>query len=309
LDGKGGGALAAPRSKGYAMQFELVDVFGSTLFSGNPVAVITGAQAIDPALYQRITQWFNLSETTFVFPPTHPDADYRVRIFTLEREMPFAGHPTLGTCHAWLNMGGVPKNPNHIIQECGAGLVPIRRRPGEGDVLSFRAPPLIRSGTVSEAELADVTRLLQIDRAQIVDAAWADNGPGWIAVMLTSAEAVLAVEPLRHFDRRIDVGLVGATAGGADHAFELRALFSDHNGTIVEDPVTGSLNASVAQWLRASGRVGGDYRAAQGARVGRAGRVEIAYSGDDVWVGGQVLTMFSGKAENLTPSTQGIVRG
>jgi PhzF family phenazine biosynthesis protein len=278
------------------MTFELVDVFGDGLFSGNPVAVVSGAEDIDPKLFQRITQWLNLSETTFVFPPTHPDADYRVRIFTLEREMPFAGHPTLGTCHAWLNRGMQPKHADYIIQECGAGLVPILRRPNS---LAFKAPALIRSGTVSEADLADVTDLLQIDRGQIVDATWADNGPGWLAVMLGSAEAVLAVEPLRHFPRRIEVGLVGAYPSDHETAFELRALFSDHNGNIIEDPVTGSLNASVAQWLFDTGRVQTDYRASQGTRLGRAGRVDINRVDNEIWVGGRTRTMFSGVVGNV----------
>ena len=277
-------------------QFEIVDVFGSGLFAGNPVAVVSGADAIDPALFQRITRWLNLSETTFVFPPTHPDADYRVRIFTLDREMPFAGHPTMGTCHAWLNAGLATKNADTVVQECGAGLVPIRR--GQGS-LAFKAPPLIRDGAVDETDLADVARLLQIDRSGIVDASWADNGPGWIAVMLASAQAVLAVEPLRHFPRRMNVGLVGDYAPGSETAFELRALFSDPNGSIIEDPVTGSLNAAVAQWLYATGRVTRGYRASQGTRLGRAGRIDITYAGGDVWVGGHVRTMFSGRVEDL----------
>lgn len=280
------------------MRFEMIDVFGSGAFSGNPVAVVADAEHIDPALFQRITQWFNLSETTFLFPPTHPEADYRVRIFTLERELPFAGHPTLGTCRAWLNTGVPPKNPDYIVQECGAGLVPIRRVSGSHERLAFKAPPLIRSGPVEEAALADVAQLLQIDRSQIVDASWADNGPGWIAVMLASAEAVLAVEPLRHFPRRIDVGLVGAYPAGHDISFELRALFSDHNGTIVEDPVTGSLNASIAQWLFETGCVKSGYRASQGTRLGRAGRIDIDYAGHEVWVGGQARTMFAGTGTN-----------
>jgi PhzF family phenazine biosynthesis protein len=277
------------------MQFELVDVFGSGLFSGNPVAVVGDAENLDPALFQRITRWLNLSETAFILPPTHPDADYRVRIFTLEREMPFAGHPTLGSCHAWLRTGVPAKHTDYIIQECGAGLVPIRRQPGSDGSLAFKAPPLIRSGVVSESDLADVLDLLQLDRSQVVDASWADNGPGWIAVMLDSAEAVLSAEPLRNFPRRIDVGLVGPHPQGHESAFELRALFSDHNGNIVEDPATGSLNAAVAHWLHKKGYVTGNYRASQGTRIGRNGRIEIDYVDNDIWVGGQTRTMFSGK--------------
>ena len=212
-----------------------------------------------------ITRWLNLSETVFLLRPTRPEADYRVRIFTLERELPFAGHPTLGSCHAWLGNGGRPARAPEIVQECGAGLVAIRKT---HDLLSFAAPPLIRAGAVDEEKLAEVMAFLRIDRSQVVDAQWADNGPGWIVVLLPTADDVLALEPRRDFPGRIDVGVVGPHQPGNSVAFELRAFFTDHQGKVIEDPVTGSLNASTAQWLLASGRASAPYTAAQGTRVG-----------------------------------------
>lgn len=271
--------------------FKLVDVFGTDPFTGNPVAVIECADDLSAEEMQRITRWLNLSESTFLLPPTTPDADYRVRIFTLARELPFAGHPTLGTCHAWLEAGGRPKNEGIVVQECGAGLVTIRNAESG---LSFAAPPLIRTGTPTEAEIARATQVLCIDREQIVDAQWVDNGPGWLAVMLSSAEAVLAVEPLRHFPDRVEIGIVGAYSAGSDAAFELRAIFSGQNGELIEDPVTGSLNASIAQWLFSSGRAKDSYVASQGTRLGRCGRVQLAQdSSGQVWVGGRTKTLFA----------------
>lgn len=225
-------------------RFQLVDVFHEQPFSGNPLAVILDAEGLSTEEMQRIARWLNLSETAFLLPPTARDADYRVRIFTLEREMPFAGHPTLGSCHAWLAAGGMLRSADEIVQECGAGLVRIRRNQ---DLLSFAAPPLIRSGPVDEPTLRTIETVLRIDRSRIVDAQWADNGPGWVAVLLESVEEVLALDPLREFPTRIDIGVVGPYPAGSPVAFELRAFFSDHQGGVVEDPVTGSLNASVAQ--------------------------------------------------------------
>jgi len=242
---------------------------------------------------QRITRWLNLSETTFLLPPTHPEADYRVRIFTLSHELPFAGHPTLGTCHAWLEAGGMPKREGSVIQECGAGLIELRQG---ADGLAFAAPPLVRSGPPTEAEIAEVAAVLNIDRTAIVDAAWVDNGPGWIAVLLASAEAVLAIEPTRHHQSRIDIGVVGPHAPGGAAAFEIRAIFSTPGGGLIEDPVTGSLNASVGQWLFASGRAKDRYIAAQGTRLGRTGRITVTQDDSgQVWVGGRTLTLFSGQ--------------
>jgi PhzF family phenazine biosynthesis protein len=268
-------------------------VFGAAPFAGNPVAVIAGAEDLAIEQMQRITRWLNLSETTFLLPPTDSAADYRVRIFTLARELPFAGHPTLGTCHAWLEAGGRPARADVIVQECGAGLIEIRR--GE-DGLAFRAPPLIRSGAPSAAELARAVEVLRIDPARIVAAQWADNGPGWLVVMLASAAEVLAVDPARHHPERIDIGLVGPCPEGSEAAFELRAIFSGANGELIEDPVTGSLNAAVGQWLFASGRARGRYTARQGTALGRAGRIDVSEDeGGEVWVAGRTVTLFRGE--------------
>jgi PhzF family phenazine biosynthesis protein len=272
--------------------FRLVDVFGTDPLTGNPLAVIADAEGLSSEEMQAIAGWLNFSETTFLLPPTDPAADYRVRIFTMAHELPFAGHPTLGSAHAWLEAGGQPKQDGVIVQECGVGLVTIRR---DDDQLAFAAPPLLRSGAPTDAEIVEVATLLRIDRTAIVDAAWADNGPGWIAVLLESAEAVLAVDPARHHHEHIDIGIVGPHAPGSEVAFELRAIFSDAHGGLIEDPVTGSLNASVGQWLFASGRATGSYVAAQGTRLGRTGRIHV--SQDDtgqVWVAGATRTLFSG---------------
>ncbi|MBP2160795.1 MULTISPECIES: PhzF family phenazine biosynthesis protein [Asticcacaulis] len=271
----------------------MIDVFGAQAFSGNPLAVISGAGDISTEEMLRITRWFNLSETTFLLPPTDPAADYRVRIFTLEREMPFAGHPTLGTCHAWLEAGGAQKNGGEIVQECGAGLVRIRREAGR---LAFAAPALVRSGPPSTEDLAEAVRFLGIAADGVIDAAWVDNGPGWLGIRLASAELVLALKPSRSWPGRIDIGVVGPHAAGGDATFEVRAFFSDHTGAIIEDPVTGSLNASLAQWLFESGLADADYVAAQGTCLGRKGRVYASRDGEgQVWIGGETRTHVAGQ--------------
>ena len=273
--------------------FTMVDVFGDGAFAGNPLAVIADADHLETDEMQRIANWLNLSETTFLLRPTDPHADYRVRIFTVDRELPFAGHPTLGSCHAWLAGGGRPQREGQVVQECGVGLVTIRR--DGGDRLAFAAPALIRSGQLNEAELADVLEVLQIERVAVVDAAWASNGPGWIAVLLESADAVLAVEPRRSFPRVVDIGVVGPHLSGSEADFEIRGFFSAGPGMIVEDPVTGSLNASTAQWLYATNRVEGPYVAAQGTKLGRRGRVYLDRDEDgQVWVGGAARSLFAG---------------
>lgn len=233
----------------------------------------------------------NLSETTFVLP-SRPGADYQVRIFTPVEELPFAGHPTLGTCHAWLAAGGTPADPGVIVQECGAGLVPIRRI-AEG--LAFAAPPLLRSGPVDQALAEHIAGVLRIGRAEIVDLEWADNGPGWVAVLLASADAVLAVRPGDLGDLKI--GVAGPYPAGSPEAFEVRAFFPK-DGAATEDPVTGSLNASLAQWLLRTGRASAPYVASQGTVLGRAGRVHISRDPDGtIWVGGTSVTCLKGHAE------------
>jgi PhzF family phenazine biosynthesis protein len=271
--------------------FQLVDVFEDGAFTGNPVAIVFDADDLTPAAMLAITQWLNLSETAFLLRPSSPKADYRVRIFSPRGELPFAGHPTLGSCHAWLTNGGQPTAASEIIQECAAGLVAIGRT---AEMLSFAAPPLLRGGSVDESTLAEVAEFLHISRSHIVDAQWADNGPGWVVVLLASAADVLALEPVRSHPRHIDVGVVGPHPTGNSIAFELRAFFTDQHGSVREDPVTGSLNASTAEWLLSSGRASAPYIAAQGTRVGRAGRIYIRQDSRGVWVGGRTATLFTG---------------
>jgi PhzF family phenazine biosynthesis protein len=275
-------------------RFQLVDVFNDTPFSGNPLGVVTSADDLSTESMQRITRWLNLSETAFLLKPTVAEADYRVRIFTLQRELPFAGHPTLGSCHAWLTEGGVPRHAAEIVQECGAGLIRIGVDKG---ALSFAAPPVVRSGPVDAALASEIAGFLGIEQTEMVDLRWADNGPGWVAVLLKSADAVRNLKPPKHFHRRLDLGVVGPSASGDPVAFEIRAFFTDHLNGIIEDPVTGSLNASVAQWLIGTGRAQPPYLVAQGTCLGRHGRVRITIDEtNQVWVGGKTETLFAGEA-------------
>jgi PhzF family phenazine biosynthesis protein len=285
-------------------RFQQVDVFSPEPLQGNPVAVVVDAEGLTSEQMQRFTRWSNLSEATFLLPPTDPAADYRVRIFTAAGELPFAGHPTLGSCHAWLRAGGRQRHDEHIVQECGAGLVPIRRADGQ---LAFRAPPLRRSGPVEEVDLARIARVLRVGREAIVDSQWVDNGPGWVAVMLASAEAVLAVSPAVPADDEggsLDIGMVGPYAAGSPCAYEVRAIFADDRGRILEDPVTGSLNASLAQWLVASGRFEPPYLASQGTLLGRTGRPRISRDPDgSIWVGGATHTLVEGELRLVGQAT------
>lgn len=271
--------------------FQLVDVFGAERFKGNPVAVIASGDGLSSEQMLQITRWLNLSETTFLLPPSSPDADYRVRIFTLDRELPFAGHPTLGTCHAWLQAGGAARG-DVIVQQCDAGLIPIRRTEHG---LAFAAPPLIRSGPASEADIERAAAILGVDRAAVIDAQWVDNGPGWLGIMLRSADEVLAVRPQRAWPERADIGIVGPYPAGSPIDWEVRAIFSDPYGGLIEDPITGSLNASLAQWLIGSGRAGPRYRAAQGTAIGRNGRIFVERDdAGEIWIAGNTETLFTG---------------
>ncbi len=270
-------------------EFHQVDVFTDTPYLGNPVAVVLEGHGLSTEEMQRFARWTNLSETTFVLPPTAPGADYAVRIFTPTTELPFAGHPTLGTCHAWLAGTDRDGDADTIVQECGAGLVTIRRTDGR---LAFAAPPLLRSGPVDEPLVARIADVLGIGRDEIVDVRWADNGPGWIAVLLADADAVLAVRP-GHADD-LYLGVAGPHPPGSPEALEVRAFFPV-NGTTVEDPVTGSLNASLAQWLLGAGRVTAPYVARQGTALGRAGRIHVSADTDGtVWIGGDTVTCVTG---------------
>jgi PhzF family phenazine biosynthesis protein len=272
--------------------FAQVDVFTTTPYRGNPVAVVLDGAGLGTDEMQRFASWTNLSETTFVLPPTADGADYQVRIFTPALELPFAGHPTLGTCHAWLATAAAGRQEqDEIVQQCAAGLVRLRRTP---DRLAFAAPELLRSGPVEEALVERIASVLGIDRSAIVDAQWADNGPGWVAVLLADAEAVLALRP---GFADLDIGVVGPYPQDAPVSFEVRAFFP-HHGVMVEDPVTGSLNASLAPWLLRTGRATTPYVASQGTALGRAGRVHVARDPDGtIWIGGGTVTCVSGQVE------------
>lgn len=274
--------------------FAQVDVFSRIPYLGNPLAVILDATDLPDTELQRIARWTNLSETTFVLPPTVEDADYRVRIFTPDEELPFAGHPTLGTAHAWLEHGGSPRRPDLIVQECAAGPVRIHRDAGTG-ALAFEAPETTRSGPVGEAELDRFCAALGIGRSEVVDHQWVVNGPRWAAVMLRSARRVLDLRPDFSAHTDLEIGVVGPYPDGSGPdgaAWELRAFMPD----LGEDPVTGSLNASVGQWLLRTGRMPTAYTASQGMVLGRRGRVRVTPTADrgNVLVGGPVTTLVRG---------------
>ncbi|GGF37046.1 phenazine biosynthesis protein PhzF [Aliidongia dinghuensis] len=273
--------------------FKQVDVFTTKAFSGNPLAVVLGADALSAAQMAAFARWTNLSETTFLLKPEAAGADYRVRIFTPVRELPFAGHPTLGSCHAWLEAGGRPRGAE-IVQECGVGLVSIRR---DGDALAFAAPPLRRSGPVDDGTVAQIARSLRLTPERIQAAQWVDNGPGWVAVMLGSRVELLAVRPDFAAMAGLTLGVVAPwdpATDGAECQFEVRAFVPDES--VPEDPVTGSLNAGLAQWLIGAGRAPPAYVACQGTAIGRAGRIEIKQIGADIWVGGRSMTRIDGRA-------------
>jgi PhzF family phenazine biosynthesis protein len=269
-------------------QFRQVDVFTEEPFLGNPVAVVHGADGLSDEDMQRFANWMNLSETTFLVTPADDSADYRVRIFTPERELPFAGHPTLGTAHAWLEAGGLPAREGVVVQECEAGLVPVRR--GQDGLLAFKTPPLIRSGPVEEPLIEEIAESLGIGRGDILDAQWADNGPGWVAVELASAAAVLELAP---GPCGRGIGVFGRYPAGSPLAYEVRAFTPAIGGG--EDPVTGSLNGSLAQWVLAAGKFAAPYTVSQGTALGRRGRVHVTADNDgSVWIGGGTATRIWG---------------
>lgn len=271
-------------------RFSQVDVFSDRPMLGNPVAVVhadVGDRVPTDEQMAAFARWTNLSETTFLLPPTRPDADYRLRIFTPGGELPFAGHPTLGSAHAWLEAGGVPVGDD-LVQECGAGLVRVRR----ADVLAFAAPPLLRSGPVADEVRAAIVAALRVDEAAVLDAAWVDNGPGWVAALLTDAAAVLALEPDFAAMADLDLGVVGAYPPGSECAVEVRGFAPELS--VPEDPVTGSLNAGVAQWLIGNGTLPPAYVASQGTALGRRGRVHVEQVDGETWVGGATRTTITG---------------
>lgn len=269
--------------------FRQVDVFSSEPLRGNPLAVVVGADALTDEQMAAFANWTNLSETTFLLQPTEPLADYRVRIFTPQGELPFAGHPTLGSCHVWLATGATPKG-DPILQQCAIGLVRIRRRLG---LLSFAAPKMLRSGALEPDVLAQVSSGLHLPPEAIVASNWVDNGPGWLAVLLRSKDEVLAIRPDYAVLAGLRVGVVGPWDPGKDGTeahFEVRAFTAGG----YEDPVTGSLNASLAQWLIGSGLAPQSYVASQGTALGRKGRVHVEKDGPEIWVGGAVVTCITG---------------
>ena len=267
-----------------------VDVFTQTALKGNPLGVVIGADDFTSEQMAAFANWTNLSETTFLLKPTKAGADYRVRIFTVARELPFAGHPTLGTCHVWLEAGGKPKG-EEVVQECGAGLVRLRR---DGKRLAFAAPPLKRSGAVEADVLAQIARCLGVAPAAIKASNWVDNGPGFVAVLLASRKDVLALKPDFAQMGDLRIGVVGPwqAGDGTEAQFEIRAFVPGEG--VKEDPVTGSLNAGVAQWMIGAGLAPARYVASQGTALGRAGRVHVEKIGDDVWVGGETVTCIEG---------------
>lgn len=275
--------------------FKQVDVFTAVPYKGNPLAVVLDGTGLSTEQMQHFTNWTNLSECTFLLPPTDSQADYKVRIFCPGRELPFAGHPTLGTAHAWMQAGGKPKG-EYIVQECGIGLVKIKR---DGTRLAFAAPPLLKSGPLDEADVQLIARGLGLQRDDIIAHAWCDNGPKWRGVMLKSASQVLGLRPdeaILNSLGVIEVGIVGPHPAGSDAQFEVRAFFPGNNG-LCEDPVTGSLNAAIAQWLIGTGQAPSRYVAAQGTALARAGRVHVSQEGADIWIGGESVTCVEGTVQ------------
>ena len=276
-----------------ARRFSQLDVFTDQPLRGNPLAVVHDAQGLSDGQMADFARWTNLSETTFLLPPDDTGADYRVRIFTPGGELPFAGHPTLGSCHAWLSAGGVPRDADVVVQQCGVGLVRVRRdRHGDSERLAFAAPALRRTGPVDAGLRAQAVAALGLDDAELLQLQWIDNGPGWMAGLLKDAAAVLALRPDFAAMRGLNLGVVGAYPVGSDCQFEVRAFVPGLG--VPEDPVTGSLNAGLAQWLIAAGLAPARYVAAQGAALGRAGRVFVTQQGADIWIGGAVCSVLTG---------------
>ncbi|TLM73771.1 PhzF family phenazine biosynthesis protein [Pseudarthrobacter sp. NamB4] len=275
----------APRRR----PFHQVDVFSSEPYRGNPLAVVIDGEGMSAEQMQQFANWTNLSETTFLLPPADPRADYRVRIFTGSEEFPFAGHPTLGSAHAWLESGGMPQSSGFLVQECAAGLVRVKCDDGR---LAFAAPPLTRFGPVDGSVRHQICASLGLPAAELLDASWLMNGPEWIGVLLRSAEQVRALKPDFVAMGSLKLGVIGPERGSSGTDFEVRTFIP--GDASVEDPVTGSFNAGAAQWLIGSGRAPKQYVAAQGTMLGRAGRVHVSAEGGEIWIGGDSTTCIRG---------------
>ncbi|MEO7150934.1 MAG: PhzF family phenazine biosynthesis protein [Burkholderiaceae bacterium] len=272
--------------------YTVVDVFSAVPLRGNPLAVVHAADGLSEAQMQAYARWTHLSETTFLLPPTLPQADYRVRIYTPSRELQFAGHPTLGSCHAWIEAGGSPRRADAVVQECAVGPIAIRRQPGR---LAFAAPPCVRTGPLAAELQAQIARALGLRPDAVLDHQWVDNGPGWCAVRLDSAATVLGLQPDWAALDGLKLGVVGPCPAGQPEHFEVRALIGEGPG--YEDPVTGSLNASLAQWLIGSGAAPESYRVSQGTCLQRAGKVFLDRIDGQVWVGGASVTVVRGEVD------------
>ncbi|WP_062016618.1 PhzF family phenazine biosynthesis protein [Aureimonas sp. AU4] len=271
-------------------RFIQCDVFSEVPTRGNGLAVVLDGKGLSAEEMQRFAVWTNLAETTFLLPPSDPaSADYALRIFTTTRELPFAGHPTLGSCAAWLQAGGQAAERGIVRQECGVGIVRIDV---SGKVPAFVAPPT-RVEPLEPERLRQALAALRIDPAEVVRSARLVNGPVWEAIELRSAEAVLAADPAgASFPEERAIGLIGPHASGGDADFEVRMIDIWHG--IKEDPITGSLNAALACWRQAEGRLAGPYVVAQGTRIGRIGRVHVRPEGAAVMIGGAVSILIEG---------------
>lgn len=274
--------------------FKQVDVFTSSAFKGNPLAVIVDAQGLSDAQLAAIARWTNLSETTFVFPPQVTAADYRVRIFTTEGELPFAGHPTLGTAHALLEAGWTVKTPGKIVQECGVGLVDVRI--SEDGALAFAAPEVTLT-PFDDALMSSALNSEAFDASQTPTIV--DMGIRWLLIPMRSAQSVLDVRAsaadLQRLHKHADVNgtaIFGPLPADCSEQFEVRALLVE-NGSLTEDPVTGSANACLARYFAAQGKTQ-DYRARQGSAIQREGRIEVSFRDDRIWIGGQTVTVIDG---------------
>jgi PhzF family phenazine biosynthesis protein len=270
-------------------RFHQLDVFSAVPLKGNPLAVVHDATGLGDAQMAAFARWTNLSETTFLLPPVDPRADYRVRIWTPGGELPFAGHPTLGSCHAWLAAGGRPRQAGVVVQECGVGLVRVQQ---DGTRLAFAAPPLRRTGPLDDATLRQIERALHLAPGDVLHHQWVDNGPGWCAVMLRTAAQVIGLKPDFAAMGALKLGVVAPQPAGHATQFEVRAFVPTLS--VAEDPVTGSLNAGLAQWLIGAGLAPGRYLATQGTALGRDGRVHVERLGDDIWIGGDVVRCIEG---------------